>query len=780
MGIAATAAIFSVVNAVLLRLPFGHPERLVRFEAFDPAHQTPLEVSYVEIDEWRRANRTFDDIAGIGSTNWSYVLEGSDPQSIRSMVVSGNFFEVVDSRALLGRTLRPDDDKLGADRVAVLSHDFWRSRFAADRSVIGRAMRLSGSMFTIVGVMPPMFQYPPGTELWTPVAPELAELGRRQKQDLLSARWFGVLHGIGRLKARASAADGQADLSGLIRREFQPNLRVRLTPLVENYLGRVRWALVIALGSVFLLFAIACSNVAGLLLARTARRRQEWAIRGAIGGSHASIVRLVAVDAALVALTATLSGAAAAPLLVKAIGALDPSGLLANFPIPIDHRVVVATVAAGLAALLTGATAPCAHALRMTATDSISLRLRHWPSILRVRRWLIVAQVAVTVLLLAAAALMARTVANVSRIDLGFDPGQVLFVNVEAPDDVNRERRDAIYDNLITELGRLPGVESAAGVYRAPLQGPIGLDSRVLIEGDPLSPESLNRHPPVNAEGVTPDYFSTMRIRLLAGREFTPADRRDAPGVVIISRSLARQLWPGQNAVGQRMLTGFSLRGSRDAAGRLQWETVVGVVADVRYREIERPRFDVYLPVAQADAPIHDLVIRASGDPASIAPSVRAVARRAVPSSAPTIRTMTSMLADVTSVWRMTLTIIGAFAAFAVLLSSTGLYALLAYLVEERKRDIGIRIALGATPRQVRWRIVASAAALMLVGLSLGVPASFLAGSMMRSLLFEVSPADPLAVGGAAFLLVAVGLAATYLPARRASLIDPADTLRAE
>jgi len=777
---------FSVVNAVLLRLPFGTPERLVRFEAFDPAHQIPLEVSYIEIGEWRHANRTFDDMAGIGSTAWSYVLEGPEgsmgdlPQSIRSVVVSGNFFDVIGSRALLGRTLRPQDDTPGADRVAVLSHDLWRSRFGADPSAIGRAIRLSGSMFTIVGVMPPMYQYPTGTDLWTPIAPELAELGRRQKQDLLGARSFGVLHGIGRLKSGTSAADGQTDLSGLIRRDAQPNLRARLTPLVENYLGRVRWALVIALGSVFLLFAIACSNVAGLLLARTARRRQEWAIRGAIGGTHKSIVRLVAVDAVIVALTATLSGAAAAPLLVRAIGALDPSGLLSSFPIPIDNRVVVATVAAGLVALLAGAVAPCAHALRMMATDSMSLQLRHRPSILRARRWLIVVQVAVTVLLLAATALMARTVTNVNRIDLGFDPEHLLFVHVEGQDDVSRERHDAIYDTLITELRRLPGVESAAGVYRAPLQGPIGLDSRVLIEGDPLSLDSLNRHPPVNAEGVTPDYFSTLRIRLLAGRTFTAADQQDAPGVVVISQSLARQLWPGQNAVGQRMLTGFSLRGSRDAAGRLQWETVVGVVADVRYREIERPRFDVYLPDAQADAPVHDVMIRTSGDPASLARSVRAVVRRAAPSGALVIRTMTAMLADVTSVWRMTLTIVGAFAAFAVLLSSTGLYALLAYLVEERKRDIGIRIALGATPRQVRRRIVAGAAGLMLVGLSLGVPASLLAGSVMRSLLFDVSPADPFALGGAALLLVAVGLAATYFPARRASLIDPADALRAE
>ncbi len=780
LGIAATTAMFSVVNAVLLRLPFGHPDRLVRFTAFDPAHQVPLEVSFVEIEDWRRANRTLDDVAGIGSTNWSYVLDGDDPQLIRSTVVSGNFFDVIESRPLIGRTLTREDDHATAARVVILSHALWRSRFAADPSVVGRAIRLSGSTFTIVGVMPAIFQYPTGTDIWTPIAPELAAEGRRQHQDLLNARWFGVLHGIGRLKDATATADAQTDLSTLIRRESLPNGRVQLTPLVDSYFGRVRTALLMSLASVFLLLAIACSNVAGLLLARTARRRQEWAVRRAVGGTDGAVVRLVMVDAAFVALTATLAGAIAAPRLVNAIRFLDPTGLVAGFPIPIDRRVIAVTITAGMVTLIVAGIGPCFHALRMAAADSISLDLRHRPSILRMRRWLIVGQVAVAVLLLASAGVMARSVSRIHRIDLGFDPERLLFVHGVEPSDTTRERHDAAIDRLIADVARLPGVENVAGVYRAPLQGPIGLDSRIVIEGDPLARESWNRHPPVNAEGVTPEYFSTMRIRLLVGRGFTAADGRDSPGVVVISESLARQLWPGQTAVGRRMLSGFSLRAPRDAAGRLQWETVVGIVADVRYREIEQTRFDVYVPVAQADAPVHDLVIRTSGDPSAVAASVRSVVRQLVPSSTPTTKTMTSMLAEATSVWRLTLIIIGTFAAFAVLLSATGLYGLLAYVVEERRRDIGIRIALGAAPGQIRWLVIANAGALVAVGLALGVPAFLLVGSAMRSLVFEVSPTDSFAVGGAVLLLASVGMVATYVPAWRASLVDPVETLRAE
>jgi predicted permease len=356
----------------------------------------------------------------------------------------------------------------------------------------------------------------------------------------------------------------------------------------------------------------------------------------------------------------------------------------------------------------------------------------------------------------------------------------VLVVSGAEPAGVSRERHDAVLDEIMAGLRALPGVQRVAGVYRAPLQGPIGLDGWIIVEGDPLSPDSRNLHPPVNAESATPDYFSTMGIRLVAGRAFTPADRFDAPGVVIVSQSLARILWPGQDAVGRRMLSLFRLKPVRSADGQVQWDTVVGVAADVRYRGIERPRFDVYLPVAQADAPAHDIVIRTYGDAASITASVRALIHRIVPASAPDIRTMTSMVAEVTAVWRMTLVILGAFAAFAVALSATGLYGLMAYLVEERTREIGIRIALGAAAWQVQRFIVARTSRLVCVGVIVGLLASVAGSTVLSALLFGVSPTDPVALAAAALMIAGVSLAATYLPMRRAARIDPVVALRAE
>jgi putative ABC transport system permease protein len=283
----------------------------------------------------------------------------------------------------------------------------------------------------------------------------------------------------------------------------------------------------------------------------------------------------------------------------------------------------------------------------------------------------------------------------------------------------------------------------------------------------------------VNNEGVTTDYFATMRIPIVAGRPFTPSDRSD-PSVVIVSRSLAALLWPGQNAVGKRMLTSFSLRPFRSDVGAVQWQTVVGVAADVRYREIERARFDVYLPVAQADAPVNDFVIRMRENSPATIPAVRETIRRLEPGVPVRLRTMSSMVDGVTATWRMFLVIIGAFAAFAMVLTATGLYGLLTYLVQERTYEIGVRMALGAAPAQIRRAIVGGAAGLMLWGILVGLCASLVAGRVMRSLVFEVSPADPVTVLGAACVLMAIGLLATLLPSIQAMRVDPTRALRAE
>lgn len=780
LGIAATTAMFGIVNSLLLRLPFSNPDRLVRFTTQSPLHSIPGEVSYLDVRDWRRSNETFEGIAGIGSMNWSFVLEGDDPISLGYAAVSANFFDVLGSRPLLGRTFAPGDEPAGAAQVVVLSHDVWRARFGGDPSIVGRSIRLSGSSFTVIGVMPPNFRYPSGAMLWTPVAGRIAEAGKARGDDLLAERFLGILHAVGRLKAGVLPARAESDLaSRMVRGDLRKNDRVVLMPLVDSHFGRVRSTLLIALASVGLLLTIACFNVAGLFLARSVRRRQEWAVRGAIGGTAGDLARLSIIEASYVALIATGGGLVAAPAVVNAIVSLDPTGLLAGYPIETDVRVLAFAISISLTTLGLASVGPTLHAMRSGATESISLRLRHRPSMARLRRWLVIAQFSLASLIVVAAGLMIRTVINVGRIDLGFDPDKLLVASGAQRTDLSRERRDANVDALMDAVRSVQGVDGVAGVYRAPLQGPIGLDGYVLVEGDPVSPESRNRHPPVNNEGVTTDYFATMRIPIVAGRPFTPSDRSD-PSVVIVSRSLAALLWPGQNAVGQRMLTSFSLRPLRSDAGAVQWQTVVGVAADVRYREIERARFDVYLPVAQADAPVNDLVIRMRENSPGTIPAVRETIRRLEPGLPVRLRTMSSMVDSVTATWRMFLVIIGAFAAFAMVLTATGLYGLLTYLVQERTYEIGVRMALGAAPAQIRRVIVGGAAGLMSCGIFVGLCASVVVGRVMRSLVFEVSPADPVTVLGAACILMTIGLLATLLPSIQAMRVDPTRAFRAE
>ena len=779
-GIAATTAIFSLVDAVLLRLPFADPDRLVRFTTYDVAHRIPGELSYLELKEWRGANRTFDDVAGVSSTNWSLILDGDEPIGIAHSAVTANFFDVLGARPLLGRTFAPDDDVLGAGRVAVLNYALWRDRFGSDPGIVGRLVRLSGSAFTVIGVMPSVFRYPAGADVWTPVAPALADIGRGEHQDLLDDRGFRVLHAVGRLKPAVSRIDAENDLSSLIHREPLRNDRTQVTPIVDDYFGRVRLALVAALAAAFLLLAIACANVTGLQLARIARRRQEWAIRRAIGGTPADLVRLTAVEATVVAIGATAIGCATTPSLITLIKLIDRTGFLAVYPVQIDTRILGLTICVSIATLLTGIVGPAFQAVRMSSTESIALRLRHRPTVARLRRWLVVAQVGIAVLLLVGTGLLVRSVVVLSRLDLGFEPDKLLVVSGAELRDVPRDRHDTAIDALIADIQRLPGVDQVAGVYRAPFQGPIGLDSRVVVEGDPLSPGTQFRHPPTNAEGITDDYFGTMGIRLRAGRGFTTADRAGHAGVVIVSESLAHLLWPGQNAIGRRMLSLFNLRPVRSESGQVQWETVVGIAADVRYREIEQSRFDVYLPAAQANAPIHDLVIRTRIDPRALVESIRRSTRRIVPSAAVKIRTMDSMVAEVTAVWWMTLAIIGAFTGFAVLLSMTGLYGILAWSVEERTHEIGIRVALGATSRDVGKMILTNAAGLVLGGVASGLAASFALGRLIRHLVFGVNPADPVTIITAVLLLFVVAFVAAYRPIRRAAYIDPIESLRVE
>jgi putative ABC transport system permease protein len=782
LGIAGTIAMFAVVDAVLLRIPFHDPGRLVTFMAFDPSHASPWEVSYAEIRNWSATSTALDGVAGVSSTNWSAVLDGDPPVTIEYAAVSSTFFEVLDARPLLGRTLGWTDDRPGAPRTLVLAHPLWRGRFASDPSVVGRTIRLSGTPYTVVGVMPPTFLYPSGAQLWTALGPALAEWGRRDGQDYLNASWFGILSGIGRLKSTTTQRDAEADLSRLIHRENLPHARVRVTSMTDTYFGRVRWALIAALAAAFLLLAIACSNVGGMLLARIARQRQEWALRLAIGASTADVVRLATLEAVLIGAAGVAAGLAGTPPVTKFIITLDSTGFLAAYPITIDAWVVAGCIATAAATLLFVSTAPALYAAAMQAREGLTPSLRRPPGADRGRTILLAIEVALTVLLLGGTGVMVRSVIRLGAVDLGFEPDRLLLVTGALPDDITSQQRTAAVDDVLRAIRGVPGIRQVAAVYRAPLQGPIGLDGQLLIEGDPVARESYTRHPAVNDESVTPGYFAVMGIRIVAGREFTDHDTTDRPPVVVVSESLARQLWPGQDPVGRRLFAGFRLASSRDARNDFIWDTVVGVSADVHYREFDRSRFDVYRPAAQAgsSAPVHDLVIRTAGDPAGMAGAIRNLIRRQVPGAAPNIRTMSSMVADLTGTWRMTLTIFATFALFAIALSALGLYGWLSYVVEERNHEIAIRIAVGATARDVVRVVARMAGGVLTAGTIVGVVMFLALGRLVEALVFDVSPRDPIALVSGIVVIAVVGAIAICRPGLRAARVDPMHALRAE
>jgi len=775
LGIAGTTAMFSVVNAVLLRLPFSDAEQLVRFTTYDSVHQAEGEISYVDVREWRRANRSFEDIAAIGSTNWGLTLQEGPRVNVPYAAVSGNFFELLGATPLLGRTFTEVDDVVNGKHVAVLSYSFWRSRFGGDAAIVGRSIRMNGSSFSILGVMPPTFRYPSGATMWAPLLPEISADG---SLDLVNSRGVNFLHALGRLRAGVTKEAAEADVARFIDREgdWRKNDRIRSTPIVDDYFGRARWALLVALGAALLLLAMACASVAGLLLVRTTRREKEWALRRALGAGDWRLVRLVLAEHEVLVLASVMVGLACVPALVKAIQDVDSTGLLRDYPIHVDRRVAAFCAAASLFTLVASSLPSLWRLVIAPRRDATWMGIRRAP-VARARGWLVAVEVSVTTVLLVWSALMAQSLVKLSSLNLGFQPDRMLVVGVGATDGLTPQQQDARVLAMVAELRATDGVGNAAGVSRAPLLGPIGLDSAVLPEGEPLVQASWDRHPPVNAEATTPGYFDTMGIRLLEGRDFDERDSGDAPGVAIVSASLARQLWPGENAIGKRLQHRVGRRGTRAAEG---WCTVVGVSADVRYREIERSRLDLYLPMPQAFSEIESVVVRANRDPASLAPAIRArLAGRSV-DAAEDVRLMSSMLADRTSIWHMTFSVLATYGVIAVILAAAGLYGLLSYVVEERTHEIGVRVALGAGPWRIRRIIVGGMTSCVAVGMAAGMAAAASGAGVMRSLVFEVSPLDPEAFAAAAVLLLGVALLSTWRPARRAATIDPARALRAE
>jgi putative ABC transport system permease protein len=785
VAIGAATAIFSIAHAVLLRpFPVADPDRVVLLWGRDDARsQSIVEVSLADLAAWRAGQQSLSAIEVFGSVNWGElrITAPGEPFGASMNAVSAGFFDVFGTPPMLGRTFRRQDDLPNAPGTVVLSGDLWRRRFGADPAVVGRVLTVGegkdAKPFEVIGVMPPDFRIPSGAEVWIPIGPALGK-----------AEDVRAMYAVARLAGGATIDHVIAELSTIARnteiRHGIPDsaMVVVATPLLTHLLGPARPALLAIGGAAAMLLLIGCANAAGLLLVHSASRRRDVAVRYALGARRWQIVRPLLVESMLLSLFAGAIGIGLAYLSFDTIVGLAPIEVPRLDEAAIDARALLFALAVsmGTAVLVgilpawrqsIGRDIPGLHQLARTGTA---------PASARARKALVVAQIATAVVLLTGAGLFGRSFVALLRLDLGFDPENVLTFHISAPDSRydTRERQWALVDQVIDRARQVPNVVAAGAVYLRPFaHGSIGMDTGVVVEGQPLSAESFSRNPILNWEAATPDYFRAMDIRLLQGRLFTDRDTENAPPVVIVSESLARRLWPGQNPIGRRLLA----HGAAGDEKRPGWQTVVGVVEDARYREIETPRFDLYLPYRQAPNNVQHFMVRVAGDPMAVVPQLKAAVATIAPDvTLDGVSTMNQIVERVRAPWRFTTVVVSTFSVMALAFAAVGLAALIAYAVTQRTREIGVRMALGAQRRDVVSLLVKEGLWMTTGGLAAGMLAAWTVRRSVVGMLFGISPEDGTTFLGVVLLLSAVALLAAYIPARRAARIDPAVALRSE
>jgi putative ABC transport system permease protein len=689
-------------------------------------------------------------------------------------LVTWNFFSVLGVPPALGRALLAEDDRRGAARVVVLGHALWRDRFGADPRVVGSSVVLDRQSFTVVGVMPEGFTHPAGAQLWTPLVPGVSELAEQP-----GVWWMSAL---GRLKPGVSLAQARRDMAALAtaynRDTYEAEgITAVVTPLAERVFGPTRPALLALLGGVGLVLLVACANVAALQLVQVSERAPELALRTALGASRAQLARGVVAESLVLGLAGgglgVLGAIAGVPLLV----ALSPQDVPRLRDAAVDAAVLGFALVATLATVAATAAAPVVAVRLRSFRDALqggSRTLATGRS--RLRAALVVAEVGLALTLLVGAGLLLRSFAALRDVPLGFDTAHVLAVEAGPPEDRYPEpgQQRRYVDELVARVRALPGVESAAAVTLRPLWGTVGMDWPFTVEGQ--SPKDAERNPFVNFETVSPDYFRVMGIPLKHGRAFDGRDREGQPGVVVVSETLARRYWPGQDPIGRRLKIPLPPTEYHQA-----WLTVVGVAGDARYRELRATRLDLYMPHRQSDHRPHHLVVRTRGDVAGLPAALRRVVREHDPEqAAPAVVTMTDAVSAALGGPRFAARVFSAFALVALLLAALGLYGLVAYSVGRRTREIGLRVAFGARPRDVGRLVLGEGLRPALLGLALGLAVSLAGARLLSSLLFGVGPDDAITLAAASALLIAIAVLASAVPARRALRVQPAVSLRQE
>jgi putative ABC transport system permease protein len=765
LGIGANTAIFSVVNSVLLRpLPYQEPERLVSFRS----NESVLDLA--DIKAW---SQSFAGIGGETQQPLDYTGSG-EPLQWTVGLVTGGFFRTLGAQPLLGRVITEEDDRRGGPFVVVLGHAMWQRQFGGDPGVVGKTIMLSGNSYAVVGVMPPNYKSPRGaTEAWAPV--QVVSAG---------APYRGVhfLRSYARLKPGVTVAQAQSEMGAIDRRlaeAFPAENRRRQTVLIslhDRIVGEVKPALLLLFGAVGLVLLIACVNFANLLLARAAARGQELVVRVALGADRPRLTRQLLTESVLIALLGGAVGVVLALWGVELLVAMKPANLPRLETIGVDSRALLFTLVVSILTGVVFGLAPVWQATRVNVSDVLKEGGRGEVGAAKhlLRSALVVIEIALALVLLTGAGLLINSFWRLRNVQPGFDADNLLTMGIALPEARYREipTQTQYRRSLLEEVNSLPGAQAAL-VSELPLSGDL-LTHDFMVEGQQLS---AGEEPDVQTRSVEGDYFRVMRIPLLSGRDFTPQDNENAPLVGIVNQSLARRFFNEENPVGKRV---------RWARGDPKnWITVIGVAGDIKHTGLDEPEDPaLYTPYPQSGAPWKrwmNLVVRSESDAAGLTGAVKSRVWQVdgqIP--IPDARTMVELMGASVEARRFNMLLLGVFAAVAMLLAAVGIYGVMSYAVTQRTREIGLRIALGARPRDVIGMVVGRGMLLTSIGAAAGVALSLAVTRLMSGMLFGVGAKDPLTFACVSLLLAGVALMACYVPARRATKVDPMIALRCE
>jgi putative ABC transport system permease protein len=792
LGIGANTAIFSVLNAVVLRpLPFDHPEELLYLNERSP-DLDEMSISYPNFTDWRNQNHVFEKIGVYNRSSYNFTGYG-EAERILTGQVSADLFAALRAKPLIGRVFTNDEDKPGAAPVVVLSYALWQRRFGGQASILNQSLTFNGRSYTVIGVMPPEYAYPTRVEMWVPVGPLAGDTNWQQRGN------HPGLYGVGRLKPGVTQAQAQADMNNIaanLNKQYpdsNANNGIRIRTMMEVLVGdNVKQTLWILLGAVGFVLLIACANIANLLLARATGRRKEMAIRAAMGANRWRIARQLLTESLLLALIGGGLGLGIARLTVRFILYISPTAIPRSREIGLDWRVLAFTLGVSVLTGILFGLVPALQAGEVDVHETLKeagrgTSARHW-----LRSSLVIVEVATTMVLLIGAGLMIRSFYRLQNVNPGFSYENLTSFTVALPGRkyTTPEQRSQFFNQLVQNLRTLPGVQSVAAASGLPL-GNNGWQTSFLVDGQPL-PAPGDR-PLMEACTVTPDYFRTMNIPLLHGRYFNEHDDRSfiagkdlsklndgerlvaGVNVIIVDEQFAKRYWPNEEAVGKRIRFGTD-----ETAPVLE---VVGVVGRVKMEGLDTDsnRVQGYFSFSQVPFQAMAMIVKGQSDPNQLIASARNQVR-SLDADQPiyNIRTMDEIRGESTAPQRLNLTLLSIFAGIAFVLAIVGIYGVMSYAVTQRTHEIGIRMAIGAQPRDVFKMILGQGMMLTVIGMAAGLLGAFALTRLMTTMLFSVKPTDPLTFGGVALLLLAIALIACYIPGRRATKVDPVNSLRYE